>query len=100
MRDDIILNIQNSKNIKLPFYTKLTDLKELNFDNLNEKHSISVYTDDNNLYFTFDGPPDETLFVELGGYVGVADDRLKKADEGKVMSREDIENLKALGYIQ
>ena len=42
-------------------------LKKLYSPKTQKKH-LTIHADDNNLYFTLDGYPDEALFVEIGGH--------------------------------
>ena len=87
-------------NFSIPFIEKIKKLYPPQTQNYNDNHRITIKLDGPDLCFTFDGAYDETLYVELGGYIGSARENLKKAQEGKVLSNADIENLKALGYIE
>jgi len=84
----------------LPFKSRLKSLMKKESESTPAGYSIFIYADEENLYFTLSGYPDETLYVELGGYIGSAQAAIKKAEESKGLTEEDIENLKALGYIQ
>ena len=64
------------------------------------KYSINIYVDDDNLYIALEGKPDNSFYVEIGGYLGEKDKNIKKADESMGLTSDDIERLKALGYIQ
>ena len=86
--------------LDLPFQANLKDLAaKVPYESKNGC-SISINSDKDYLYFTLNGIPDENYYVELGGYLGVPHGDIKKAEESKNLSNEDIESLKALGYIQ
>jgi len=100
LNSKITLVAGNKEISNLPFSTRLCRMKELRSNFLDGDYSIGIFFDGDDLYFSFDSKyPNETLYVELGGYVGCSDDSLKKADESTILSKEEIENLKALGYI-
>ena len=71
--ENITLIVGNNKNVMLPYVSKLTKLHDVDNSVIDAGgHSIFIHADEENLYFDFNGPSDETLFVELGGYVGNA----------------------------
>ena len=96
---DIALSAGDNREIILPFAIKFSEINSSNITGLEKINWILIHRDDTNLYITYDGKPDKTLYVELGGYIGNAEDNLKKADESKGLTKEDIDQLKALGYI-
>jgi arylsulfatase A-like enzyme len=92
--------VGNNKKSFLPIAFNLSNIKSFEPQGIPSKHTISIYTDDNFLYFALDGPPDDKLFVEIGGYVLYEKDMIKRSDEGKSLTDSDIDNLKSLGYLQ
>jgi choline-sulfatase len=97
---DLLIMSKGKKVDSLPYKVKLQEpIGSSPLDTVKNR-VIFIDEDENNIYLTLEGYPDESLRIELGGYVGDVGEDFKKAEEGKGLSKDDIDNLKALGYIQ